>query len=568
MAEDSGRTGAVSPGSTLPSQLRIMDVDFILLGCAAVFLSGCGESAQPLTPPAPVLRSITTRPEQVTLLPSDSLSFEVSGTWSDGSTRIPTVTWSATGGTVTASGLYTAGSMAGTYLVIAVGAGGKADTSVVTITIPAPPPPPPGAYTPFAAEYWYAYTDESQLVGKIGVEAQAQTQLPALPVEAFYDVIAAPAVPHPDGSIGPGWVLRYLGDPALNTYPIIIEAKAAGTAGNNIRIRTSLATSGNTRYRKWAILDITNPSTEEVYDELDRKNLAAKLASSLLVAIGGPLNDHYFKLPGGTEVPGETNEHALAGGDATTRARIQFVDNVSGRTAVYGVGLGVGGKRHIWLRTFLRFSPNWHIQSDLGGAGAGSHKLMFVRYQNSAARADFTPDGGLRSWAYTVGGALAGGTVVEKGKLPWHNVKTINELYHVQGFPWPDLYNDEHNPGTFKMFRVGCQPPRNPYCGDGNGEWYEIIWHLKVGTPDAPERIELTQAMRQYTQAGVKTPLPWRIATEYKVASPGGVWRPMVKYEQGVNRNRQWDEPMWLDWAFFEIVDGDQFPNPWGLPGG
>ena len=60
---------------------------------------------------------------------------------SDNSTSSVTVTWSATGGAITTGGLYTAGSTAGSYDVIAVQQGGtKADTSAVTVTSATPPP--------------------------------------------------------------------------------------------------------------------------------------------------------------------------------------------------------------------------------------------------------------------------------------------------------------------------------------------------------------------------------------------------------------------------------------------
>ncbi len=51
----------------------------------------------------------------------------------------PGVTYSATGGTITTGGLYTAGSTAGTFRVIAVQQGGTlADTSAVTLTATPP----------------------------------------------------------------------------------------------------------------------------------------------------------------------------------------------------------------------------------------------------------------------------------------------------------------------------------------------------------------------------------------------------------------------------------------------
>ena len=61
------------------------------------------------------------------------------GKMSDGSTSGATVTYAATGGTVSTSGLYKAGMMAGTNRVIAVQQGGtKAHTSAITVTTTAP----------------------------------------------------------------------------------------------------------------------------------------------------------------------------------------------------------------------------------------------------------------------------------------------------------------------------------------------------------------------------------------------------------------------------------------------
>src|SRR5208282_4716646 len=56
------------------------------------------------------------------------------------------VTWSATGGTISAGGVYTAGSATGTYSVTAtsVADGSKSDQATVTVSAAqAPPPPPP-----------------------------------------------------------------------------------------------------------------------------------------------------------------------------------------------------------------------------------------------------------------------------------------------------------------------------------------------------------------------------------------------------------------------------------------
>ncbi|HEX6614840.1 MAG TPA: hypothetical protein VF046_00900 [Gemmatimonadales bacterium] len=70
----------------------------------------------------------------VTLAPLATAQFEVVGITKAGDTATVTSTWSATGGTVSASGVYTAGRVAGTYRVVATAPFGAADTAVVTIT--------------------------------------------------------------------------------------------------------------------------------------------------------------------------------------------------------------------------------------------------------------------------------------------------------------------------------------------------------------------------------------------------------------------------------------------------
>ena len=90
----------------------------------------------------PTLASITLTPASATLATGGTQQFAVSGKASDGSTVPVTPTYVATGGTIGGSGLYTAGSTAGAFRVIATAPGGLiADTSAVTVTGAVPPPP-------------------------------------------------------------------------------------------------------------------------------------------------------------------------------------------------------------------------------------------------------------------------------------------------------------------------------------------------------------------------------------------------------------------------------------------
>ena len=84
---------------------------------------------------APTLSSLTLSPGSTTLATGAKQTFTVAGTWSDGSTTAPAVTYTASGGAITSAGVYTAGTTAGTFRVVAQ-SGSKADSSVVTITAP------------------------------------------------------------------------------------------------------------------------------------------------------------------------------------------------------------------------------------------------------------------------------------------------------------------------------------------------------------------------------------------------------------------------------------------------
>jgi parallel beta helix pectate lyase-like protein len=91
------------------------------------------------------LRAVGLTPQSATVQTGGSQQFTATDSMSDGSTRAFAGTWSATGGTITSGGLYTAGSTAGSFQAIALESG-KSDTAAITVTDapPPPPPPPPG----------------------------------------------------------------------------------------------------------------------------------------------------------------------------------------------------------------------------------------------------------------------------------------------------------------------------------------------------------------------------------------------------------------------------------------
>jgi hypothetical protein len=88
--------------------------------------------------PSATLTKILLSPDSVSVLAGGSQQFTAVGLLSDGTTAAVSVAYSATGGTVTSGGLYTAPQTAGTYLVVARSTTANlADTSRVTVNQPA-----------------------------------------------------------------------------------------------------------------------------------------------------------------------------------------------------------------------------------------------------------------------------------------------------------------------------------------------------------------------------------------------------------------------------------------------
>jgi hypothetical protein len=103
------------------------------------------EDAKKLREP-PRLNRLAARPEQVVLKIGEQAAFTCSGTDQYGQPfSLPDVTWSATGGKVTADGLFTAGQTGGLHTIRAEVAGHEAiaEVRITTKDEPQPAPPPP-----------------------------------------------------------------------------------------------------------------------------------------------------------------------------------------------------------------------------------------------------------------------------------------------------------------------------------------------------------------------------------------------------------------------------------------
>lgn len=113
-------------------------------------------------PVTPSVQSITIAPKTVTIAPGATVSFSTTALWTNGSTAVPLISYSATSGSVTAGGVYTAPSTAGTYKVIVFEtAGPLRDTATVTVQAAPPPAQNPVAPPPPASGQLFTDTFES-----------------------------------------------------------------------------------------------------------------------------------------------------------------------------------------------------------------------------------------------------------------------------------------------------------------------------------------------------------------------------------------------------------------------
>lgn len=122
-----------------------------------------------VVPPPPTLSAIVVTPDTATLAAGGKKTFAATGKLSDGSTTAVGVNWTATGGTIDAGGNYTAGTVSGTYRVIATGASSPlADTARVTIAAsPTTPTLQAVVLTPSTVSLQAAATQQFSASGKM-----------------------------------------------------------------------------------------------------------------------------------------------------------------------------------------------------------------------------------------------------------------------------------------------------------------------------------------------------------------------------------------------------------------
>jgi hypothetical protein len=143
-AKVSTKNAATNDGkSARPIRTTLASVCALL---TVLSLAACAASTKStVADPPPSTVAITVSPTSASLQTGTTQQFTATVTGSSNKT----VTWTATGGTVSSSGMYTAGNTAGTFSVTASSAADTSKKAEATITLaaappPPPPPPPPG----------------------------------------------------------------------------------------------------------------------------------------------------------------------------------------------------------------------------------------------------------------------------------------------------------------------------------------------------------------------------------------------------------------------------------------
>jgi hypothetical protein len=113
------------------------------------------------------LKQVVLTPPTDTIAPGGQLQFTASGVTASKDTVLVSVVYTATGGTISSTGVYAAGSTPGAYRVIATQSGGSiADTSAVTISGTAPPAVVSVAVSPTSASVAVGSSQQLQVTVK------------------------------------------------------------------------------------------------------------------------------------------------------------------------------------------------------------------------------------------------------------------------------------------------------------------------------------------------------------------------------------------------------------------
>lgn len=181
-----------------------------------------------------------------------------------------------------------------------------------------------------------------------------------------------------------------------------------------------------------------------------------------------------------------------------------------------------------WYRWRMRYSPGWTTVGPDPAGHANSYKIGFWGWEGYYGRGEV----GL----------------------------TNTDEYYV------GLSVQNPSTGTYVQY---SETRLNPTQGTGlgrvgtdwsDGQWYEFVtYYEKTGATSARQH----WWKRRLTTGGAVAPGPW---TYLGVGLSGGPVPRVNRVELGINKNKSTPSVEYIDWGPWEVVDGTQHPNPFGMP--
>lgn len=175
-----------------------------------------------------------------------------------------------------------------------------------------------------------------------------------------------------------------------------------------------------------------------------------------------------------------------------------------------------------WFRVKVRFSPGFTPIGPYPSGAANSYKLLFMLWQGYSERAE---------------------------------IEFSNGTQYIIGFSFQG---------------VSCSSTSLPKLGGGitsvsnewtSGEWFEYIMYYEKTGPNAA-RMRFWK--RQLSQSGAINPGPWYMQGEDVVNCSNAT--PQARaINLGGNKNKTTPADQYVFWGPFEVVDGLQYPNPFGV---
>jgi|GEM_PF-712617 len=517
-------------------------------------------------PTAPTLTSIRISPDSATLQPGGKQQFNVSGRMSDGSTSAVTVTYSASGGSITSTGSYTAPSSTGTYRVIARHQSGLADTAQVRVGAQSGPTlqgvhltpyrvtVAPGATTQFKAVGMMSdgtnatvpitYSTNGGSITSAGVHTaatRAGTYQVFAVSGAFADtstVIVEGTAPTPSPTVS-GLTISPTSVDLQTGAQRTFTATARYSDGSSSTVSPTWSATGGTITNAGVYTAPGNAGTYTVNASF------SGVSASATVRVTAPTTPP----PGGayTTVAG-TDWRSFADNAAMQRAGLfrwsdarnvnSYVDLVSdpvfgkvarvtqpgGTTATPQMHKALPTSMNkMWLRYRVKFSSRWTPN----GSGSGPAHFMLAQW----------------NW----------GSHLRFGGLDIQNTSYIPQF----------SVKDRRTNGWVRFNESSLSPDwtLGSITDEWNSqEWYEfVVYYEKLSDTSARQHLW----KRKLTSNGQVTNGPWQYAGLQATSAPVP---NIASITFGAEKNRVTPSTQHVFWGPWEVVDGSRYNNPWGMP--